>query len=838
MCKQFDKMIWLSAIIVGLLFPGCLQISSPPKAVDGMLDLRQWSFKNDGVIPLSGQWRFYWDQLIPPQAFQSNGLQHNAKGIPSVLKNVPGIWNGTRIGDTKITGIGFATYHLTVLLPKGSSALSIKTLDAGTAFRAYVNGKPVAASGVPGENKETSRPQYLPGFSEFQVQKDRMELVVHISNFHHWQGGLWEPFLLGLPKDIHTGQKVQMAISFFLLGAIVIMGFYQLGLYTWQKKDNSSLYFSLINFLLALRMLVHGERYLVQMFPDIDYSTLTAMIYLSYYLCLPMFVLYTRSLFEEVSSFVVRVSVFTGLVFSSIVIVAPTRYDSYLLPVAQVLTMVVILYGVWVIGKAIWNKRQGARVFAFGFLIMAVAVVNDILYNHQVIFTTHLIPAGLMIFILTQAVLLSQRFTQAYAIVEKQSEQLASSNTAYKEELSNRIRMELELNASKERYQKLIQGSPDGICVIRHGKLLYANDRFIETTGVEPYEIENRDIKEFVHPDDWEKIDARYYLGMPPEDVGGAFNIRGIIRDGRVLDLELNGSIVQWEKKPAFMIFLRDVTEQTQTRKLLVQSEKMLSVGGLAAGMAHEINNPLAGMIQSAQLIKTRVSQGLDANEKIAEETGNTMTKIEAYMKKRGIIRLLNNSLTAGKNAAAIVDNMLSFAKTNTLEKGTGDLSKIVDKTLALIQNDFALKDQYDFKNIHIDKVSEADLKPALCEESKIQQVLLNLFKNAAQAMGQKEYQIDGPMISICLYHEGKMNCISVKDNGPGMEEGVRKRIFEPFYTTKDINSGTGLGLSISYFIVTEDHDGEMEALSEPGKGTEFIIRLPVYQGISEKADA
>jgi signal transduction histidine kinase len=122
-----------------------------------------------------------------------------------------------------------------------------------------------------------------------------------------------------------------------------------------------------------------------------------------------------------------------------------------------------------------------------------------------------------------------------------------------------------------------------------------------------------------------------------------------------------------------------------------------------------------------------------------------------------------------------------------------------------------------------------ADLPRVPCEKSKIQQVLLNVLRNGAEAMAEKETW-DGlpPRFVLRTSSEGDMARIEIEDNGPGMDEATRKRVFEPFFTTKSVNRGTGLGLSVSYFIITEDHGGTLTVSSAEGKGTTFVIRLPL----------
>ncbi|MCF8128162.1 MAG: PAS domain S-box protein [Deltaproteobacteria bacterium] len=278
------------------------------------------------------------------------------------------------------------------------------------------------------------------------------------------------------------------------------------------------------------------------------------------------------------------------------------------------------------------------------------------------------------------------------------------------------------------------------------------------------------------------------------------------------------------------VIRIDDVTERVRLEEMMVQSEKMLSVGGLAAGMAHEINNPLAGMMQTADVMAGRLGRNLQipANRKAAEAAGTTLTAVENFMKARGIPRMLSTISESGKRVAAIVDNMLSFARKVDATVSSHALDELLDKTLELASTDYDLKKQYDFKRIQIHR-EYADEFPAVpCEGTKIQQVLLNIFRNGAQAM--QEAGTESPRFTVRTgFDRGRqMVRMEIEDNGPGMDEATRKRVYEPFFTTKPAGVGTGLGLSVSYFIITENHGGEMAVESAPGAGSKFIIRLPI----------
>lgn len=281
------------------------------------------------------------------------------------------------------------------------------------------------------------------------------------------------------------------------------------------------------------------------------------------------------------------------------------------------------------------------------------------------------------------------------------------------------------------------------------------------------------------------------------------------------------------------VIRVDDITEQIRLEEMMVQSEKMLSVGGLAAGMAHEINNPLAGMMQTADVMGSRLTNlEMPPNRKAAEEIGIRMEDIKAFMEKRGILRMVKTINESGQRVAEIVDNMLSFARKSNAAISTHNPVELLDQILALAATDYDLKKKYDFKAIEIVKEYEPDLPEVPCEGAKLQQVFLNILRNGAQAM-QESMEKDSrhkPKFILRMAMERKTNMLQmeIEDNGPGMDKETCKRVFEPFYTTKPVGVGTGLGLSVSYFIITENHGGEMSVESTPGVGTKFIIRLPI----------
>ncbi len=258
----------------------------------------------------------------------------------------------------------------------------------------------------------------------------------------------------------------------------------------------------------------------------------------------------------------------------------------------------------------------------------------------------------------------------------------------------------------------------------------------------------------------------------------------------------------------------------------MVQSERLMSVGKLAGGMAYEINGPLTGIDQAVQEIFNRVNEQNTENLAAADRIGLSFDDLGRYLLDQGVVNNLNAIMNAGKKASGIVENMLSFSGITTEGFVIDDISRLLDQALELASVEYGLGQDFDFNAVQIMTDYDPDLPKVKCRAGELKQVFFHILSNGAYAMaGHTDNPC--PTFFIRTYSKEDQVCVEIRDNGPGMSETISTRIFEPLFSTKPDKSGAGLGLSLAHFIITENHNGAVEVESTPGEGTCFRIYLP-----------
>jgi len=409
--------------------------------------------------------------------------------------------------------------------------------------------------------------------------------------------------------------------------------------------------------------------------------------------------------------------------------------------------------------------------------------------------------------------------------VAERTGQLAIANERLQREIAERKQAEEEIRRLKNYLSNIINSMPSVLVGMDRDETVTQWNREAEKiSGISATEAVGRPITELL-PDFSPWIEA---MRSEIELQRSASMEKLLIeKDGerRFYDLMLYPLI--GDGVEGAVLRIEDATERARIQELMILTEKMMSVGGLAAGMAHEINNPLGIITQAAQNVERRVSPRLPANRKAAEDLGIDLEAINAYFEKRQIPEFIGSIREASLRASRIIANMLQFSRCAGTAMQPVSPIDIIEQALELAVGDYDLKKKFDFRSIEIIRDFAPDMPEVPMVVVEMEQVILNLLKNAAQAMSVNPPD-HWPKITLRLRREERYALIEVEDNGPGMEEDVRRRAFEPFFTTKEPGIGTGLGLSVSYMIVTQNHKGLMEVDSSPGKGACFRVRLPL----------
>lgn len=397
------------------------------------------------------------------------------------------------------------------------------------------------------------------------------------------------------------------------------------------------------------------------------------------------------------------------------------------------------------------------------------------------------------------------------------------------EDISVRKQAEEQLRQSEQKFFQLFQLCPDAIVVARSedGIVRDVNQAFIRMFGFPREEVLGTPLRALGLLAPETSLDAPLALLRQHGELG-SHEFAARHKDGTPMACLLSCQMLRIDGEEHMMAVLRDITQSKKMQEVIIQTEKMVSLGGIAAGIAHEINNPLGIVLQASQNLTQRTRPDFPKNVEVAKAIGLDMELLASYMRQRKLDVFLADIQSAALRASAIIRHMLEFSRRSESRRKVCDLVGLLGRALALTQNDYDLKKSYDFKKIEVSLNIADDLPVINCTETEIEQVVINLLRNSAQAMASAKPPVAAPRIDLDLGATPGGIRLVIADNGPGMPPEVQRRAFEPFFTTKPPGIGTGLGLSVSYFIVTKGHGGRMHVESTPGKGTRFTIDLPV----------
>lgn len=360
-------------------------------------------------------------------------------------------------------------------------------------------------------------------------------------------------------------------------------------------------------------------------------------------------------------------------------------------------------------------------------------------------------------------------------------------------DITERKRAEHLLRQSEERYRRLIAISPYAILVNRGNRIIFANDQAIKLFGaVKAEEILGKSPMDLFHADDQDIVRQRIHDLFEGGTQVPMLEERIETLDGRIVEVEVSGARFVDEEGPAILIMLRDVSERKRLQEQLRRTERVAELGTLASGMAHEIGTPMNVILGRAEYLMDRVTE-----EPI----------------KRG----LQTIITQVERITRVMNQLLSFARRKAPRRVPLDVRKVIEDSMEMFQERLATN------QIQVEMRMADPCPMVLADADQISQVLLNLIMNAVHAMPE------GGTLRVGLEPEQAMVKLTIADTGHGIPSEVIKKIYDPFFTTKEFGKGTGLGLTVVKGII-EEHQGSIAVESEEGNGTSFTVLLPMSQ--------
>jgi len=412
----------LVTLICFILVVGCAPDHSRkelPRVEKGMLDLTDWDFDKDGSITLDGEWAFYWNQFL-----ESADMPGRVQQTDTDLIQVPGNWNEHTINGKPVGGYGYATYRLLIRVSPEADCLALKMLEAAHAYTLWVNSKEVVRVGTVGKDRDSMKAAYRSKLVIVRPENGTIELLFHVSNFMYERGGLWNAIEFGTVDQMNQEREENLVIEFLLFGSILIMGLYHFGLFLLRREDRSTLYFSLFCLLIALRIVLVGERMMHAYLPWIGWDMLMRLEYLTFYLGAPMFLMFLSNLYPEHTRKLILAVVGVCLVFSAIVMVTDPGIYSQTLHTFQTMILLSGFFILALLVRALFNRREGIVLVVFGSAFLLCTLFYDVLVTNGIIHSIEISPLGLFVFILVQSVMLSIRFSKAFKMVAELSTKL------------------------------------------------------------------------------------------------------------------------------------------------------------------------------------------------------------------------------------------------------------------------------------------------------------------------------------------------------------------------------------------------------------------------------
>jgi two-component system, cell cycle sensor histidine kinase and response regulator CckA len=368
-------------------------------------------------------------------------------------------------------------------------------------------------------------------------------------------------------------------------------------------------------------------------------------------------------------------------------------------------------------------------------------------------------------------------------------------------DISSRAATSQALRESEKRFRDLVDGAPDGVAILRGPVVMFLNVRAAKLLGLaNPSQGTGRVITDFLHPDDRERAGMRIRKLLQDGGLDERAEYRSIDGRGEERAVEISSIPIEYQGGPAVLAFARDVTERKRMEIKLLEADRLTALGVLSAGVAHEINNPLAYVLLNLEYLKRELPKA-----------AGDPSRIESLMVR------VQDACHGADRVASIVRDLRTFARGEETARQPVSLETVIEAAVNIAYPEIRTRARLERRYQTVPAVDG--------NAGRLEQVFLNLLLNATQAFAEDSEEADN-LIRITLRAAGDQVVAEVADNGPGIPSDLLGRIFDPFFTTKPVGVGTGLGLPICRGIV-QTHGGEITVDSKSGSGAVFTLSFP-----------
>ncbi|MCW7493473.1 SpoIIE family protein phosphatase [Leptospira sp. 2 VSF18] len=572
----------------------------------GVLSAESYLSSSSKTVELKGEWEYYPGLLISPLELEIL----NANREPHFFE-VPGVWSDSFWKRGFLAGDGYATFSMKVHHGLKGVPLSLKVPEMETAYNLFVDGVKIASNGIVATSYQTGKPEYRPRIVDFFPKENQTSIVLQISNYHHRKGGPAQILVLGRTPDIHHQYEVEILRDMLLVGSILFMGIYHLFLFLNRKKDPFTYWFALTCILVALRVFVTGNKYIVQLYPELPWEIHLKLSYLSFFLITPIFARYVYLLFKPYfSKRVYEVLKYSGFAFCFIVLLTRSSFYTYLMVPFQIFTLLGAIYTFFVIARAIRDSSSDSIIFLFSFFIFIASFLNDILVNNLLIYGPLLIHFGIFTMFLVQSVYIARNFSKGFVEAENLAGELANKNKTLQNVQNQLTELNERLETRVKDKTEELQGKLDQI-----GKDMRLAKSIIQSV-TKPPELEP-----------YLKVDILY---KPIAEVGGDIYFVKRIQDFY------------------YRFFLGDATGhglQAALYSMMIQSEfeRVSAVAMRPNDVLFYMNQHFYDKNADLQIYFPAIVMDFDFHQKILRYAGGGVQN-QIHLKKNGVTAMLENT--------------------------------------------------------------------------------------------------------------------------------------------------------------------------------------------------